>query len=87
MEHFADLMQKLTEIQCGARARSPELVKEDAELMDRLQKRTLAERSTKVMRSSKEEPAEQPRFTPNSSPIESRIPRCRARLRRTVNEQ
>jgi hypothetical protein len=87
MEHFADLMQKLAEVQCGARARSPELIKEDAELMDRLQKRTLAERSTQVTRSTKDGPAEQARFTANSSPIELRIPRCRARLRRAANEQ
>jgi hypothetical protein len=43
MEHFAELMQRLLEIQCGARPRSPELIAEDERLMDRLQKRTMAE--------------------------------------------
>jgi hypothetical protein len=43
MEHFADLMQRLLEIQSGARSRSPELIAEDERLMDLLQKRTMAE--------------------------------------------
>ena len=42
MENFAELMQRLLEIQSGGRQRSPELIKEDARLMDRLKKRTLA---------------------------------------------
>jgi hypothetical protein len=42
MENFAELMQRLLEIQSGGRQRSPELIEEDARLMDRLQKRTLA---------------------------------------------
>src|SRR6202140_4835672 len=40
MENFAELMQRLLEIQSGGRQRSPELIEEDARLMDRL-KRTL----------------------------------------------
>jgi hypothetical protein len=39
MEDFAELMQKLLEIQSGGRQRSPELVAEDERLMDALQKR------------------------------------------------
>jgi hypothetical protein len=42
MENFAELMQRLLEIQSGGRQRSPALIEEDARLMDRLQKRTLA---------------------------------------------
>ena len=42
MEDFAELMQRLLEIQSGGRQRSPELVAEDERLMDRLQKRDLA---------------------------------------------
>jgi hypothetical protein len=42
MENFAELMQRLLEIQSGGRQRSPELIEEDERLMDRLQKRTLA---------------------------------------------
>jgi hypothetical protein len=42
MENFADLMQRLLEIQSGGRQRSPELVAEDERLMDGLQKRSLA---------------------------------------------
>jgi hypothetical protein len=42
MEYFAELMQRLLEIQSGERQRSPELIAEDARLMDDLQKRNLA---------------------------------------------
>ena len=42
MENFAQLMQRLLELQSDGRQRSPELVAEDKRLMDRLQKRTLA---------------------------------------------
>jgi hypothetical protein len=41
MENFAELMQRLLEIQSGGRPRSPEVVAEDERLMDRLQKRDL----------------------------------------------
>jgi hypothetical protein len=39
MKEFAELMQRLLEIQSGGRQRSPELVAEDERLMDALQKR------------------------------------------------
>ena len=42
MENFAELMQRLLEIQSGGRQRSPELIAEDERLMDGLQKRNLA---------------------------------------------
>jgi hypothetical protein len=41
MEDFAELMQRLLEIQSGGRQRSPELIAEDERLMDRLRKRDL----------------------------------------------
>jgi len=41
MEYFAELMQRLLEIQSGGRPRSPEVVAEDERLMDRLQKRDM----------------------------------------------
>jgi hypothetical protein len=40
MENFAELMQRLLEIQSGERHRSPELITEDERLMDGLRKRT-----------------------------------------------
>jgi hypothetical protein len=43
MEDFAELMQRLLEIQSSGRQRSPELIAEDARLMDGLQKRSNAE--------------------------------------------
>ncbi len=46
MENFAELMQRLLEIQSGGRQRSPELIEEDERLMDRLQNRTLAGKPT-----------------------------------------
>jgi hypothetical protein len=36
MEDFAELMQRLLEIQSGGRQRSPELIAEDERLMDAL---------------------------------------------------
>jgi hypothetical protein len=42
MEYFAELMQRLLEIQSGERSRSPELIAEDERLMDGLRKRTSA---------------------------------------------
>jgi hypothetical protein len=45
MENFAELMQRLLEIQSGGRQkRSPELIAEDERLMDGLQKRSFAAR-------------------------------------------
>jgi hypothetical protein len=40
MEDYAQLLQRLLEIQSGERKRSPELSLEDKRLMDRLQRRT-----------------------------------------------
>jgi hypothetical protein len=42
MEYFAELLQRLLEIQSGGRPRSPELIAEDARLIEDLQKRNLA---------------------------------------------
>jgi hypothetical protein len=42
MQDFAQLMQRLLEIQSGGRQRSPELIAEDERLMDGLQNRSLA---------------------------------------------
>lgn len=42
MENFAELMQRLLEIQSGGRQRSAELIAEDARLMDGLQKRMIS---------------------------------------------
>jgi hypothetical protein len=43
MENFAELMQRLLEIQSGAKQRSPELIAEDERLMEGL--RNLARKS------------------------------------------
>jgi hypothetical protein len=55
MENFVELAQRLLEIQSGGRQRSPELIAEDAQLMDRLQKmkRTLAGRPPQTVRLAK----------------------------------
>jgi hypothetical protein len=45
MEDFAQLMQRLLEIQSGGRQRSPELVAEDERLMEDLQKRNFGDRA------------------------------------------
>ena len=42
MEYFAELMQRLLQIQSGGRPRNPEVLAEDEILIDRLQKRDLA---------------------------------------------
>jgi hypothetical protein len=42
MENFAELIQRLLEVQSGGKQRSPELIAEDERLMDGLQKRYLA---------------------------------------------
>jgi hypothetical protein len=54
MENFAELMQRLLEIQSGGRQRSPELIEEDARLMDRLQRRPLRRKPTQPMRPSQD---------------------------------
>ena len=52
MERFAQLMQRLLEIQSGERLRSPELIAEDERLMDGLQKRHLAEKPPQTIKVS-----------------------------------
>jgi hypothetical protein len=56
MENFAELMQRLTEIQSGGRERSPKLIEEDERLMDRLQKRTLAGKPPQTVRLGQDSP-------------------------------
>lgn len=46
MENFAELMQRLLEIQSGERQRSLELIAEDERLMDALQKKNLTGNAT-----------------------------------------
>jgi hypothetical protein len=48
MENFANLMQRLLEIQSGGRQRSPELIAEDERLMEGL--RTLAVKSEQTLK-------------------------------------
>jgi hypothetical protein len=48
MEHFADLMQKLLELQSGGKERSPELIAEDERLMEGL--RSLAGKSAQTVK-------------------------------------
>jgi len=48
MENFAELMQRLLEIQSGGRQRSLKLIKEDDRLMDRLRRRTLELRNMTI---------------------------------------
>ena len=56
MEYFAELMQRLLEIQSGGRQRSPELIEEDARLMDRLKRlnRTLTGKPRQTERRSQD---------------------------------
>ena len=49
METFAELMQRLLELQSDGAQRSPELIAEDERLMDGLQKRDLEESSHKTV--------------------------------------
>jgi hypothetical protein len=60
MENYADLMQRLLEIQSGER-RSPKLIAEDERLMRSLQKRSLAGEPTQKLELSGNSP-EQERF-------------------------
>ena len=48
MENFAELMQRLLEIQSGGRQRSLKLIKEGDRLMDRLRRRTLELRNMTI---------------------------------------
>ena len=45
MEYFAELMQRLLEIQHGGKLRSSKLIAEDAQLVAALRKRSLAGKS------------------------------------------
>ena len=56
MENFAELMQRLLEIQSSGRQRSPELIAEDERLMDGLQKRNLAGMPTQTVKPSQDGP-------------------------------
>ena len=56
MENFAELMQRLLEIQSSGRQRSPELIAEDERLMDGLQKRNLAGVPTQTVKPSQDGP-------------------------------
>jgi hypothetical protein len=58
MENFADLMQRLLEIQSGER-RSPKLIAEDERLMRNLQKRHLAGRPTQKLELSENTPEQE----------------------------
>jgi hypothetical protein len=53
MENYADLMQRLLEIQSGER-RSPKLIAEDERLMRSLQKKQLAGKPTQRLELSEE---------------------------------
>jgi len=50
MEHFAELMQRLLEIQSGERPRRPELIAEDDRLMDGLKQRLLSEKPPQTVK-------------------------------------
>jgi hypothetical protein len=54
MENFAELMQRLLEIQSGGRQRSPDLIAEDERLMDALQKRYLVGKPAQNVRLSQD---------------------------------
>jgi hypothetical protein len=54
MENFAELMQRLLEIQSGGRQRSPELIAEDERLMEGLQNRALAGKPAQTVTLSQE---------------------------------
>jgi hypothetical protein len=60
MENYADLMQRLLEIQSGER-RSPKLIAEDERLMRSLKEKNLAGRPTQKLELSGNSP-EQERF-------------------------
>ena len=56
MENFAELMQRLLEIQSGGRQRSPEAIAEDERLMDRLQRRILTAKPPQTVNLSQDSP-------------------------------
>jgi hypothetical protein len=57
MEDYAQLLQRLLEIQSGERKRSPELSLEDKRLMDRLQRRTQTAEPAETVKPSPGNPA------------------------------
>jgi hypothetical protein len=59
MENFAELMQRLLEIQSGGRQRSPELIAEDVRLMDALQKKYLPGRPAQNGKASQDSRVEE----------------------------
>jgi hypothetical protein len=61
MENFAELMQRLLEIQSGERQRSLELIAEDERLMDALQKKNLTGNAAQTVKAS-EDGSERVRF-------------------------
>jgi hypothetical protein len=61
MENFADLMQRLLEIQSGER-RSPKLIEEDERLMRSLQKRSLAGGPIQRLELSEQQSGAEPTF-------------------------
>jgi hypothetical protein len=61
MENFTELMQRLLEIQSGGIQRSPELIAEDARLMDGLQKRTPTRKLVQTVKAD-EDGSERERF-------------------------
>jgi hypothetical protein len=54
MNNFAELMQRLLEIQSGGTQRSPELIAEDERLMDSLQKSNLRKHLVKTAESRRD---------------------------------
>ena len=52
MEKFAELMQRLLEVQSGERNRSAKLIEEDKRLMDRLGRRTLVGKPSQTVQLS-----------------------------------
>ena len=54
MENFADLIQRLLEIQSDERQKSPKLIAEDQRLIDLLQQRNLAGKLPHTVRLSRD---------------------------------
>jgi hypothetical protein len=57
MDTFAELMQRLLEIQSGPRERSPKLIAEDRRLMDGIRKRNLTAQLPLTVRLRQDSPA------------------------------
>lgn len=54
MENFAELMQRLLEIQSGGRQRGPEPIADDERFIEYLRKRHLAGKSTQPVKPSQD---------------------------------